>query len=480
MQDGSPDSADSQHGTRNDCTMTAVLDHGPSTTDVVAPDRSKRRRPSTFKGDLVLVLIALETGIAIGLGLLGQPWSDWTAVDTGITALSRVLAMTGTAFALVSILLSARIPWLENAVGQDRLVRWHRTLGPYSLWMVFAHVLLVTFGYAMLDNTNVWIEFWNITLTMSWMVPALAGFIAMMMIGVTSYRKIRGKLKYETWWTIHLYAYLAIALSFMHQIETGTMFTTNPAATRWWVMLNVLTFGAVLWFRIITPLIVSVRHDLRVERVIVENHNTISVIMKGRNLHKLAARGGQFFGWRFLAKRYWWESHPYSLSAVPRNDRMRITVKFLGDHSRWMADLKPGTRVLVEGPYGVFTADHAVQPHVTLIAGGVGVTPIRALLEELPADARITIIWRASTEADLMLRDEVEAFAAQRNADVHYLVGSRQHVALDVRTLARLAPNIKYSDVFLCGPEPVVEQAIASAIALGVPKQQIHDEAFAY
>ena len=456
--------------------MTVMLERAPK----VPTKSAARRKPSTFKGDLVLMLIALETGVAIGLGLIGQPWSDWTSLDTGITALSRVLAMTGTAFALYSILLSARIPWIERSIGQDRLIRWHRTLGPYSLWMIFTHVLLVTIGYSMLDSTNIWIEFWNITFTMSWMVPALLGFAFMMMIGVTSYRKIRGKLKYETWWTIHLYAYLGIALSFMHQIETGAMFVGKPATQALWITLHLVTLAIVVWFRVLQPLRVSIRHNLRVERVIIENHNTISVIMKGKRIDDLGARGGQFFGWRFLAKHYWWESHPYSLSASPHNDRLRITVKYLGDHSRWMANLKPGTRVLIEGPYGVFTADQATGSSVTLIAGGVGITPVRALLEELPAPSDITLIWRASTDADLMLRDEVERLAGQHNASIHYLVGSRHDVFLDSETLLRCAPNIRTSDVFLCGPEAVVEQAVASAKALGVRSSQIHAEAFAY
>lgn len=460
--------------------MTAVLEQEVESVERVTEAVELRKKPSTFKADLLLTLICLEAGIAIGLGIDAQPWSDWASPATMITALSRVTAMAGTAFALVTILLSSRIAWIENQIGQDRLIKWHRKLGPYSLWLIVLHVVLVTVGYGLMDGISVWSEFWSITLTFEWMVPALLGFFFMCMIGVTSYRRIRGKIKYETWWVIHLYSYLGIALSFMHQIKTGTMFIGNAALTNWWISLYLVTLGLVVWFRVIVPIIDNLRHGVRVERVVVENHNTISVIMKGRNIEKLAARGGQFFGWRFMTKRYWWESHPYSLSASPRNDRLRITVKFLGDHSRWMADLKPGTRVFFEGPFGVFKADQATRKHVTLIAGGVGVTPIRALLEELPQDCELTIIWRASTEQDLMLQDEVEQLAKWHNAKIQYLVGSRLHVNLDVRTLARIAPNIKHSDVFLCGPEAVVNQAVASALALGVPKSRIHDEAFAY
>ena len=458
----------------------------PEASATVGMNNAKRgpnpllRRVRAWRADLILTLIAVETGIAVGLGIEAQPWSDWTSPHTFITALSRVAAMAGTALALSSLLLSARIPWIEQSVGQDRLIKWHRFIGPYSLYLILAHVVFVTVGYAMADKVSVWSEWWNVVLTMEWMLPALAGFVFMMMIGVTSYRRIRGKLKYETWWTIHLYAYLGVALSFMHQIIDGTMFIGQDAMKSWWTAIYIGTFGLIAWFRMLVPVVSSIYHGFRVESVIVENHNTISVVMKGRNLDELGARGGQFFGFRFMARRYWWESHPYSLSASPRNDRLRITVKDLGDHSAWMKQLKPGTRVWIEGPYGVFTADQTVAERITLIAGGVGVTPIRALLEELPQGKRIDIVWRASTEDDLMLRDEVEALAAWHNARIHYVVGSRHRAALDVRTLRELIPNVRNSDVFMCGPEFVINQAMRSCLAMGVPEHRIHHEAFAY
>lgn len=77
--------------------------------------------------------------------------------------------------------------------------------------------------------------------------------------------------------------------------------------------------------------------------------------------------GGQFFGWRFFAKGHLLMSHPFSLSAAPTQKHLRITVKDLGDHSRSLALLKPGTRVFVEGPYGAFTAGRSTRPHVVLV-----------------------------------------------------------------------------------------------------------------
>ena len=97
---------------------------------------------------------------------------------------------------------------------------------------------------------------------------------------------------------------------------------------------------------------------------------------------------GQFFNWRFLSGPGWTRSHPYSLSAAPTDDTLRITVKDLGDGSHALADLKPGTRVVIEGPYGRLHAGVRTRQKVTLMASGIGISPLRALLDDLPAAPR--------------------------------------------------------------------------------------------
>jgi ferredoxin-NADP reductase len=208
----------------------------------------------------------------------------------------------------------------------------------------------------------------------------------------------------------------------------------------------------------------------------------VSVIMHGRDLDKLGAQGGQFFGWRFIAKGHALASHPYSLSASPTAHYLRITVKDLGDHSRSMADLKPGTRVFMEGPYGAFTAGRASRKHVVLVGGGVGITPIRALMEEFRAGVQLDVIFRASQADDLILREEMDYLASKSEGSirVHYLVGSRKIHPMDAISLKELVPRFADSDIYICGPAPLVEAVREAAKDLGVPKNRFHDEAFAF
>lgn len=451
-----------------------------SSVTAVMPRPKPRRTARFFAANFMLAVIGAEGGIAVALGIFAQPFSDWTNPGLMVTAVSRVLAMAGTYLALVTLLLAARIPWLEREIGQDRLIKWHRMLAPYSLYLITGHVLLVTIGYSLIGSLNTWQQFWALVLGTSWMMPALVGLIFMLIVGFTSYKRARRRMTYETWWMIHVYSYLGIALSFMHQIESGSMFVNNENMKKWWLALFIAVFAAILGFRWIIPFARSSKYDLRVEKVVRETRNTISVVVRGRNLSDLNARGGQFFGWRFLDGKHWWESHPYSLSASPRNDRLRVTIKDLGDASSSVAQLRPGTRVMIEGPYGTFTADKAESEYAVLIAGGVGITPIRALLEEIPKHVQVDLIWRASTENDLPLRREIEALAEWRGAKIHWMVGSRHQFPMTPKKIVQAVPHIALADVFLCGPDGMVNEAKKSLHRVGVRPDQLHDEAFAY
>ena len=440
------------------------------------------KRHSSKGVDWAAWFLGIGLGLTLALQATTMRYSDISSFYAIVATVSRLAALTGSFFSVVGIFLIARIPWVERGVGHDRLVTWHRKLGPWSLYLVGLHVLFILLSSAGQDGVMLAVEMWRMLNSMAWMWPALAGFILMILAGVTSYKKARAKMSYETWWIIHVYTYVAIAVSFMHQVLNGQMFVDHPLNRLYWTMLYVLMALAIVIYRFGIPLVRSLRHNLVVDRVVVEGPGIISVIMRGRKLHCLAAEGGQFFGWRFLTRGHFLMSHPYSLSAAPTENYLRITIKDLGDHSRSVAFLKQGTRVFVEGPYGAFTAGRATQPHVVMIGGGVGITPIRALMDEFRNGVQLDVIYRASSDADLFLKEELDYLVDKSNGSmrVHYLVGSRREHPMDAKSLKGLVPRIADSDIYICGPGPLVETVKQAAEDLGVPKNRFHAEAFAF
>ncbi len=441
------------------------------------------------RGDGVLAVVGLSVVVSVALWLAGRGGQDlFGSGAVSLTSLGRVTGMVASDLLLVQVLAMARIPWAERAFGQDRLARWHRLLGFTSFHLMLAHVVLITLGYAAAAQTGFLAELWSLVRTYPGMLLATAGTGLLVMVVVTSVRMARRKLRYESWHLLHLYAYLGVGLALPHQIWTGTDFVSSPWARAYWWTLYGVALAGVLVYRLGVPLVRTLRHQVVVSRVVEEAPGVVSLHLTGRALHRLPARAGQFFVWRFLDGPGWSRGHPYSLSARPHRSMLRITVKDLGDGSRSLADIRPGTKVLLEGPYGALTSDRRTRASTTLMAAGIGITPLRALLEELPPGA--TLLYRARDESELVLRAELDALAAARGHRVAYLLGRRasdsswlpeswSHVD-DAAALRHLVPDIAENDVFVCGPDAWADAAIAALAAAGVPEAQVHLERFTY
>ena len=273
------------------------------------------------------------------------------------------------------------------------------------------------------------------------MLMATVALGLMCLAGTISIRAVRRRLRRETWWLVHLYMYLALALSFAHVIVLGPSFVGHPLTQLVWSAAWLATAGLVLCYRFGLPIVRSLRHRLQVVEVRREGPDVTSVIVGGRRLDRLAVSGGQFFFWRFLTRDMWWQAHPYSISALPRPPYLRLTVKAVGDHSAALARLRPGTAVAIEGPYGAFTRHAQRRPRALLVAAGIGVTALRSLLEDLPPRSAPVVILRASREADLVLRAEVSELVKSRRGTLHELVGNRERASVNERTIAIWFPT---------------------------------------
>jgi predicted ferric reductase len=333
-------------------------------------------------------------------------------------------------------------------------------------------------------HTNVVHQTTSLVLTYPDVLMGTVALFLLIGVGVASARAARKRLSYETWHFIHLYTYLAIALAFSHQFSTGADFVSNANARYLWSALYIVVGGLLVWYRLVTPIRAARRHRLRIAGVHRENADVVSVYITGQYLDELGTEAGQFFRWRFLTRELWWAANPYSLSAAPRPDMLRVTVKVAGSHSAALLALQPGTKVLAEGPYGAFIASRRKRRKVLLLAGGVGITPLRALFETLPGNpGDIALIYRANTADDVVLRHELDAIAQSRGTNVHYLLGVPQGGARDhlsAQRLTKIVPDVADRDVFLCGPAPMMAAAQAGLREAGVPRRHIHRESFTF
>jgi predicted ferric reductase len=448
--------------------------------DAVAPARLAFRRAAGLA--VVWAIVLGNAGAIVWLWVHGGNLHVETTGDL-LTSIARITGLVSAYTALIQVVLLARLPALERLVGFDRLSVWHRWNGHATFDLVIAHVITSVWGYALLDHYTLGKEISTMLGGGIYpgMITATVGTGLLVAVVGSSYVIVRRRLPYEWWYAVHLLTYAAIALAWFHQIPTGNELVLDTTAADYWRALYAATLALLVLFRIVLPIASYLRHRLHVAAVVEEAPGVVSLRIEGRDLEALRARPGQFFVWRFLTRGRWWTAHPFSLSEAPDGRSLRITVKALGDHSASLAAVPVGTRVLADGPFGVFTADARRREKLVLIAGGIGVTPIRALLEELRGD--VVVLYRVMSEDDLVLGTEVRALCEAHGFELHEVVGDHRgdegSRLLTAAHLRELVPDLSERDVFLCGP-PGLANAVRREVRLaGIPRRHVHTERFA-
>lgn len=417
-----------------------------------------------------------------------------------LAGLGRLTGLISANLLLYQVLLMARVPLFERGFGRSGMVRLHRTTGIWSFTLLMAHIALIVVAYALQDGANLLAEAWDLTWNYPGMLLAVIAVIALVLVMITSARRARRRLRYESWHLLHLYGYLGVGLAIPHMLWTGADFVGNPVSTAYWWTLWVATAGCVLLFRIAVPLWRSRLHALRVAEVTVDGARGVTVRMTGRQLHRLRARAGQHFVWRFLDGPGWTRGHPFSLSAAPTPDGLQISARTVGDGSERLARLVPGTPVLIEGPYGHLTGARRTSPRLLMLAAGAGIAPLVALLESepfLPGDA--VLVTRDRDPQERMRDEAIRRLVAERGL-VHYALDGRrarvgspwlpaEYAAWEgPALLRRLAPGATRfgigspqsldCDVYLCGPPEWMDAVRRDLRSAGFTPARIHAESF--
>ena len=438
--------------------------------------------------DTLQVLSVVSVALVIAIFLADGGATRFGTAADALTSLGILAGLVGSDLLLVMLLLAARLPLIDRAFGHDRAMAVHQSLGKPALYLILGHGALLVGGYALADNSTLPAEVWTMLTQLPDMPLAFVGLALLVTVVVSSIVVVRRRFRYEAWHAVHLLAYAAVLVSIPHQLSVGGLLRDGSIQRYYWLALYAGVAGSILLFRFIIPMVRSIRHRLVVAGVDRVAPGVVSIRLTGRGLRGLNASAGQFFIWRFWTPGLWWQAHPFSLSAAPGGDSLRITVRGLGDASAALPALPTGTRVSFEGPYGLFTERARTSPRIVLVAAGIGVAPIRSLLESASFEpGGATVILRAPSPGELYLADEMAALCARRGATLRVIAGHRPagvdswlpaDAAAAGITLATLVPDVRTADVYVCGPRRWTDAVVADARAADVPARQIHYERF--
>ncbi|MBA3550910.1 ferric reductase-like transmembrane domain-containing protein [Patescibacteria group bacterium] len=432
-----------------------------------------------MKKVLIYFLFFINLAIVIGIWINGSGILLNGSTGDIFIALGRLVGLLAMFFILVQLVLIGRIRWIEQQFGFDNLNILHKKIGFSIGATILLHPFFIILGYSIAGRIS-YFEQISILLS-SWPYVLLAAIgltILLLCVGI-SISIVRKKLKYETWYFTHLFIYVAIGLVFAHQIQTADV--SFGWAKTYWLFLNFIVFGLVLLYRFIRPIYLTFKHQFYIDRIVTETDSVTSFYIKGKHINKYFFQPGQYMHIIFLAKKMWY-SHPFSFSTAPNSDSLRVSIKSSGDFTSTIHKVPVGTHVIIDGPFGIFTEKTAKYDAYLFIAGGIGITPIRSLIESLSAKNKdMILLYGNRTEKDIAFRSELE----NMNVKIHHVLSETNDPKfetgyMDNERIVRLAPDFMKREIFVCGP-PVMMNAVVKLLKeMGVPKSQLHYEVFSY
>ncbi|OGV37149.1 MAG: hypothetical protein A2X48_04880 [Lentisphaerae bacterium GWF2_49_21] len=412
--------------------------------------------------------------------LTGEPVGQYLAYG-------RLAGLLAVLLILFQLMLIGRVKWLEQTFGLDRMANLHHFIGFGIVVFLVAHPLLVTMGHSMQAGTGFLDQYIDFCRNWEDVLAAVIGIAIMAVAIFFSILVLKKWVKYEVWYYSHLPFYVAILLAFGHQFEVGSDFTGNRYFAGYWYAIYAFTFANLIHYRFLRPVIFYLRHRFKIEKIVQESGDVTSVYIEGRNMEFFPVEAGQFMIVRFWTKGFRWEAHPFSMSFCPDGKRIRLSIKALGDFTRRIPRLKPGTPVFIDGPHGVFISSRCKTSKVLLVAGGIGITPIRALSEEMSAKKLdVILIYANRNRAAIVFEKELDDLvkASEGRLKVIHILSedpewNGEKGRLDMGKIQRLVPDFLERDIYLCGPPLMMKIMLKTFAGIKVPKSSIHFEKFA-
>lgn len=440
------------------------------------------------------IVAALLIVLALNIALISYFWWQsaqpyFAASSVGLTyiGLGRLYGLLGVLFVLQQFILISRMPLLEQSLGQDKLSRLHSKTGYIAFTLICLHAFFIVMGNAIIADKSLIGQSWFMVQTYEDVLQAELALLLLFAVVGSSIWIVRRKLRYEWWHLVHMLTYLFVLLAFGHQLELGTTLNQDTIFSIYWLGLYAVVLGGFGYYRFLRPVWQYNKYRFVVMDVIKESHSAVSIYISGQNMTDFTWYSGQYAIFTFLQKGLTPQPHPFSFSWAPLDkDVIRITVKAVGDYTKKLQGLRPGAKVLVEGPLGVFGQQVGPEKQVLLVAGGIGITPIRCLFERYARNGRdVVLLYAAKKREDFVLNTEVEAIAKEfDNAKLFYISEDEIEGAHTGRItsdiISKHVTDVPGRRAFICGPPAMMDAVEKSLISLGLPKKKIFSERFSF
>lgn len=404
----------------------------------------------------------------------------------------RIAALVGIVLYAINFILSTRLKFLEDMFGGlNRVYIAHHITGGLALVALLIHPLTLAFRYVpdqmrdaalfLLPDTSAPIN-WAINF-------GFVAFTGMILLLVLTFFV---KLPYELWLFTHKFLGLAFFFAGLHVFLISSD-TSTDTFMRWYV-LGIAAIGMAAYvYRTLLSRVFVRREEYVVKRVEQPADKVIHIVMQPTQ-RLTSYKPGQFIFISFEQEGFSSEQHPFSISSAPTTDyndpdsiELTITVKALGDYSSKLMGLREGARAYVEGAFGRFTNTRYSEPKQIWVAGGIGVTPFLSMAKSLAKPAartsqsyEIHMFYVVRSASELIEHRVLQELANTEGLNFHYhtYIGDRQDRLISADYIINHVDGFKNTDVFICGPPPMMKSLKHQFMDFGVKKRKIHTEEF--
>jgi len=396
--------------------------------------------------------------------------------------ISVMLGFLGLSMMGLQFIPTARLPFLTDVFDLDWLYAVHHRISVISFFAVLAHPILL------FVNNPYTLRLLNVFTASRRAQASVAAVLALLVLTVTSVWRKQLEIEYDRWHVVHDVAAILIAALSLYHVFKVNYYTAVPAQRILWIVLAVVWSVMLLYARLIRPWAMA-RRPYRVVKVMPELGDAWTLLLEPEGHAGMRFLPGQFAWLNVWRSPFAVPHHPFSFaSSAERPEQMGFMIKSVGDWTERIKSLTAGTRVYVDGPYGIFSIDQHDAPGYVFIAGGSGVAPVLSMLETLAdrEDRRPLQLFYGNWGWETVIyRGQLETLASRLNLDlVHVLEsppdgwdGETGYVTPELLDRHLLEARAEYV-YFICGPIIMIDNVEKALLDLGVPHNQIHAERY--
>lgn len=430
---------------------------------------------SYFKKNLSLYIILILALTPVLIWAFLEPLSlRFFDLNSTMTSLGQISGLIGLALFSINLIISSRLKIIDKAFwGIDKAYLFHEWIGAIAFSLILFHPLFLVVKYLTISLVNAALFFipgQNLANTFG--IVALLLFVVL--IGITFYIKI----KYQYWKLSHKFMVLVFIIGLFHVILVSSDTSRSPLLLGYLLVLGGLGFlgGAYRTFfhkyfnQNLEYVIKSITHlNGQITQIIAEP------IRKA-----LQFTPGQFVYVRFNNSQIGDEIHPFSIASANNKKDLRLVIKSLGDFTKQVKDVEPGTVIFLDGPLGYFSQQNYSNKKQLWIAGGIGITPFLSMAGDLKnhTDHEVDLYYCAKNRAELVLVDELSKISAENpNFRIFFWLSEEQGRITGHKILER-TNDLARREVFICGPRIFSETLTSQLRQLSVSARKIHSEKF--